>query len=71
MQSSGASECTKQHLERFLPGGGRPIRLFVVSHETRTTGAMFVREVGAGEVFTQVVNVNQSIYALVACTLPG
>ncbi len=51
---SGAIEYTKQcSVERFLPGGGRPIRLFLVSNETRTIGAMFVREIGAGEVFIQ------------------
>ncbi len=58
MQFSGVIDCTKPRVERFLPGGGRPVRLFLVSHETRTTGAMFVRELGAGEVFTQVVGCN-------------
>ncbi len=51
---SGANACSKQcSVERFLPGSGRPVRLFLVSHETRAIGAMFVREIGAGEVFIQ------------------
>ncbi|KAG5175400.1 hypothetical protein JKP88DRAFT_351513 [Tribonema minus] len=35
------------------PVAHRPTRLFLISHTTRKTGAMFVREMGAGAVFTQ------------------
>jgi hypothetical protein len=31
----------------------RPVRLFLISHTTRKTGAMYVREMGAGGVYTQ------------------
>jgi hypothetical protein len=37
----------------LFQGKPRPRRLFLVSHETRSTGAMFIRELGAGGVFTQ------------------
>ncbi|CAM9124250.1 unnamed protein product [Discosporangium mesarthrocarpum] len=44
---------TGGRMERPKPRRQRPVRLFVVSGLARSTGAMFVREIGAGEVFRQ------------------